>query len=368
LTYDYFNTIKGGNKMKKNFFVQFTAVLLMVCGITFLISPPAMAQVSPGDIDGDGIITLNDLIEALKVSASADLAPGIVLSIDADINGDGKIGLIEAIDIMQILIRKKKRDSVFLNNGLMVSKDRKEPARITVGSATVWKGDTARVDITVDDATGITGAAFTIVYDTDKLDMFVTSDFFDTFTEQGFDYYDGMGTDGKVDGFDSPMVTNEVAGTGTIIAATNAATATGGTNTTLFTLEITAAEDVQNGETYDITIIPTTLNNTAAGYDATGEQIDPLIEARDDGSFSALMTSSDLSAAVTNGTLTIGVTDKGDLDGNGYVQIIDMLETLMFILGDRDFTEEQLLRADMNEDGKIDVFDVVAMWDIEQGY
>jgi hypothetical protein len=178
--------------------------------------------------------------------------------------------------------------------------------KLTVGSATVAAGGTTTVDITADNATGITGAAFTLTYDTDKLSVTVTSDFFQTFAEMGFDANDGLDADGKVDGtYDSPLVQNGIT-TGMRIAAANA-TAADGTNKTLFTLNIKVSEDAtEDDDPYDINITATNLNNPAAGYSAAGEDIDLLIEAKADGTFAPLLTATAAAANVTKGTITIG--------------------------------------------------------------
>ena len=53
-----------------------------------------------GDIDGDHVVDLADAILALKVASGVDTA-GENVTVDADVNGDGKIGLEEAIYVLQ---------------------------------------------------------------------------------------------------------------------------------------------------------------------------------------------------------------------------------------------------------------------------
>ena len=48
----------------------------------------------------------------------------------------------------------------------------------------------------------------------------------------------------------------------------------------------------------------------------------------------------------------------GDVNNDGMVNIIDVTYLLNFILGEFEFTEEQLEVADYNEDGFIDVIDI----------
>jgi hypothetical protein len=228
--------------------------------------------------------------------------------------------------------------------------------KLTVGSASICPGASGTVNITVDNAAGITGAAFTLTYDTAILDITVSSDFFGTFTEQGFDAADGL-TDGKVDGFDSPVVTNEVSGTGMRIAAANATPATSGTNVTLFTLNVTVSDTAAEDSTYDINITATTLNNTAAGYDAAGEQIDLLIEAKADGTFASLLPASSAAASVTKGTITAKCGNIGDL-------VVDKVVDIFDVLAGVDAMGTNLEAADLNGDGSVDIFDVLAIVDL----
>jgi len=54
-----------------------------------------------GDINGDSFVTLADAILALKIAAG--ISPPATISIEADVNDDGKIGVVEAIYILQRL-------------------------------------------------------------------------------------------------------------------------------------------------------------------------------------------------------------------------------------------------------------------------
>lgn len=190
--------------------------------------------------------------------------------------------------------------TVFLGSGAFAA------PKLTVESASIAPGYSGTFNITADNAAGITGAAFTLVYDTEMLDITVTSDFFQTFTEQGFGPAEGLDANGRVDGYDSPLVTNEVSGKGMLIAAANAGPAAEGTDIVLFTLNVGVSETAKAGESYAISIVPTTLNNPAAGYDSAGEQIDLLIEAKADGTFASLLTAEEAAANVTKGIITVG--------------------------------------------------------------
>lgn len=230
--------------------------------------------------------------------------------------------------------------------------------KLTVGSASIGAGSSGTVNITADNAEGITGAAFTLTYDTSVLSINVTSTFFDTFANQNFTTEDGLGADNKVDGYDSPLVTNEVSGTGMRIAAANA-TAADGTNKTLFTLEVTVSDTAEDDAAYDINITATTLNNTAAGYSADGEQIDLLIEADGD-TFTPLLKATEVAANVTKGTITVGG-NIGDLTGDKIVDIFDVLAGVDAMIAYPAYLEAADLAP---EKGVIDIFDVLAIVDL----
>jgi hypothetical protein len=52
-----------------------------------------------GDVDGNGMVELNDAIVALKVLSGVD--PGVAVCLTADVNGDNKIGIEEVIFILR---------------------------------------------------------------------------------------------------------------------------------------------------------------------------------------------------------------------------------------------------------------------------
>ena len=59
-----------------------------------------VAPTEPGDVNGDKNVTLADAILALKIACGVDVS-GETISLSADVNEDGKIGLAEVIYIMQ---------------------------------------------------------------------------------------------------------------------------------------------------------------------------------------------------------------------------------------------------------------------------
>ena len=152
---------------------------------------------------------------------------------------------------------------------------------MTVGSGTDAADQTIQIPITVDDPTGIAGAAFTLEYDTSLLSITVDSTFFDTFANQ-FVGTPAEGTNSvTVDGqtYTQPLITNSIS-TGLRIAAARAAAETDSANTTLFTLNVDFIGDIATTTMpIPITVASTTLSNTDAGYDAGGETIPILVGA-----------------------------------------------------------------------------------------
>jgi hypothetical protein len=63
------------------------------------VTVTTLHNVAPGDVNGNGIIDLNDAILILKLIAGIN--PNVAIRSDADINGDGKIGLEEVIFVLQ---------------------------------------------------------------------------------------------------------------------------------------------------------------------------------------------------------------------------------------------------------------------------
>ncbi len=59
-----------------------------------------IATLSEGDINGDGKLGLDDAILALKAFTGSD---AVKIYTDADADGDGKIGMAELVYILQVL-------------------------------------------------------------------------------------------------------------------------------------------------------------------------------------------------------------------------------------------------------------------------
>jgi len=152
---------------------------------------------------------------------------------------------------------------------------------LTVGTNSGASDATLQVPITVDNPVGIAGAAFTVTYDTTALTLIdIESTFFDTFANQwvGTPNEASAPTSVTVDSqtYSQPLITNDITGVGTRIAAARCTAETTSSNTTLFTLSFRLKSGAQV-TTYNIGITATTLNNTDAGYAAEGEAIPVLV-------------------------------------------------------------------------------------------
>jgi len=228
-------------------------------------------------------------------------------------------------------------------------------ATLTVTDATGDKVDVLTVPITVDEAEKLAGSAFTLEYD-NALTVTVSSDFFDTFYNQfsaldtlgdpdpnggeygnsEFPVLDGPGGSATGETIDVPVVvdatshyqpllTNTVENgtTKQLISAARCIPAEAG-GATLFTLEV-SLKGGQSGGDYDITIIPTTLNNTDAGYAAEGEEIDLLVGSDlsktvgDPLAFPPLLTVVDYNAGATSkGTMSFTLDEDNDGVGDDW--------------------------------------------------
>ena len=51
----------------------------------------------------------------------------------------------------------------------------------------------------------------------------------------------------------------------------------------------------------------------------------------------------------------------GDISGNNMIDLYDAIEICKYIMGMRDFTEEELIIADYDYSGKVDLYDVIAI-------
>ncbi|MFT5697856.1 MAG: hypothetical protein ACI8ZB_000710 [Desulforhopalus sp.] len=151
---------------------------------------------------------------------------------------------------------------------------------ISVVSATdlntinVVEGDIFTVQIKVDNASVIAGAAFTVTYDTTNLSSNeVTSTYFGTFDAQVIDTPEEDGTVGyiTVDSvkYYSPQVVNPIS-TGSMLAAVRIDNGSG-EDALLFTLTFQATG---SSGVYPISVTQSVITNTSAGYTADPDDVD----------------------------------------------------------------------------------------------
>ena len=130
---------------------------------------------------------------------------------------------------------------------------------------------------------GSSGAAFTIEYGANLVYVpdTLSSSFFDTFQAQ----FSAAGTDpnpytGPVNGiYESPVVINNDDDAGkTMVAAARCTATSASSDYVLFTFKVQLSDtSAEKAGDYNITIKPTILNNTDAGYSADGEPIDVVV-------------------------------------------------------------------------------------------
>lgn len=243
-----------------------------------------------------------------------------------------------------------------------------------ISHATGGISDPATVDVTVEGG-GIAGAAFTVVYGPHIILNAVDSNFFDTFTGQGLSESDGLDSDGTIDGYDKPLVTNEIDEGATAIAAARATPEDEGRHV-LFTLSFSLKPGASPG-TYPINIRPTVLNNEAAGYDPAGETIDMLIGIDSD-SFPVLiddeMNEDGYSAHVEPGSVTFAsgehnIMAKNDPVSDAADDLSKAILTLKVLTGMSadEMNPDNFDDFDLDKDGKVGIKDFIYMLQIMAG-
>ena len=143
-----------------------------------------------------------------------------------------------------------------------------------VNTVEVTQGESFDVSVKIDDASGIAGASFTVIYDTSNLTLSsVGSTFFDTFVNQNIPTPNNQGyvTVDSVT-YSRPLVRNDIP-RGTMLAAARKNNGSG-SDVILFTLHFASSG---NAGVYPISIVASTIYNTAAGYSASGDQIPLLV-------------------------------------------------------------------------------------------
>lgn len=158
---------------------------------------------------------------------------------------------------------------------------------LRISSESASPGDSIAVEITAKeyDQEAVAAAAFTVTYNADQLVLnSIASDFFSTFLEQ-WNSTDpvpnplppvSVTMNGQT--YVRPLVFHTADGTSLGKISVAAARAKAGTPTVLFTLHFTVKNSAVTG-IYSLSVAPTVVNNTAAGYDAAGEAVPLLIGA-----------------------------------------------------------------------------------------
>jgi hypothetical protein len=175
--------------------------------------------------------------------------------------------------------------------------------QVTIESGQGFVTDAVRIPVKVDDAAGLVGAALLVTYDTEELDLEVTSTFFEPIIiqlEEAGAFVNGdpfVDIDIVADG--SAIQTALIPGTGTSILASRILPADG-SNHTLFELYV-SRKDPQGIGVFDINIEAVTLSNENAGYPPEGQEVDLLVGFVGE-DIIARLSPDDLPAAVDPGT------------------------------------------------------------------
>jgi hypothetical protein len=244
-------------------------------------------------------------------------------------------------------------------------------ATLQVGDKSASPGSDVQIPIyaisSTDDATGIAGAAFTLQFDDTVLtNPNVTSPFFDTFEAQLTAINPDHTGPFTADGYDKPLVDNALSGIGIAVAAASAQAKAidEGEGTVIFYLNATVSADAAV-DCYDITVIPTELDNANAGYDAAGEEIDLLIGAdanitdpTDPNAFPILLSASAHNQTESSGEFCVVTIMKGDVVPDGEITAQDAVEAFNLSLNSS-WTADELAAGDWNGDGEITAQDAV---------
>jgi len=151
------------------------------------------------------------------------------------------------------------------------------------GVSSIFEGDPVLVEVRVNNADLVAGASFTVTYNPAKLALRnqnpVTSSFFETFVQQGLLTDPAYVTvPGDSNQYYSPLVANPVSN-GVMIAAARFDNGEG-VDVPIVTLHfefIGSSGDCSNPGDCPISITPSIISNTDAGYAASGEAISELV-------------------------------------------------------------------------------------------
>ena len=204
-----------------------------------------------------------------------------------------------------------------------------------LGASTI-PGKTIEVDIRVDDATMVAGAAFTVTFDGANLELTkVSSTFFGTFTDQGIS---PAAVTVNETTYYSPLIKNPIT-TGVMLAAARTGNGTG-IQAPLFTLSFLVKG---SSGTHQISIVQSRIKNTIAGYAAPDGELIPFLMGVDADAYTAHTVSTvfPLTLTIENvdadddglpdawevyyfGDLSTA-NDKSDYDRDGYTDLQEFL-------------------------------------------
>lgn len=238
---------------------------------------------------------------------------------------------------------------LFLCGGAAFAAD--TAATLTAGDADAPPGGNVSVAITVDNGgTDFGGTAFTLTYDSTLL----TFDSLEAVDPQVISDPDAEGVTEVVDSTLYYQANDDGAGTVKIAAASATAIA----NQTIFNAKFTVSADAVDGETTDVTVAETEIVNEAAGYPEGSDPLPVLVGMPDaDGNVADTFTTT-----LTAATLTFASECplKGDLDGNGSINVMDALQILLFLNKQIDQEKlEEFCTADLDANSTVNVMDAL---------
>ncbi|MEX0321992.1 MAG: hypothetical protein AB3N63_07525 [Puniceicoccaceae bacterium] len=200
---------------------------------------------------------------------------------------------------------------------LSASHGHAQSLELVIGTDRGAADDPVVVPVTVDDSSGIIGAAFMISFDTSALSASVTSDFFEPFLLQLEDAesLDDADNFGEIDNvqYDSPIVANLIPGEGLAVSGIRLEPADG-SNTTLFHIAFSKLDEETDGS-FPVVIAPLSIMNVNAGYPAEGMTV-PALVGLDGEDYPALLPTSEFPGASTPGEVNF-FSIWNDMDGNG---------------------------------------------------
>ena len=120
----------------------------------------------PGDVTGDGIVAINDVVKTARAVAGSLTLTAEEAAL-ADVTGDGVVAINDVVKLARFVagsIATLESESVFLM-------ETGEPAAIAVASIHATPGETVQIPVSITSNPGIAGAQLDIVFDEDTLTL-----------------------------------------------------------------------------------------------------------------------------------------------------------------------------------------------------